>query len=124
MILHRGIPVIINDTDEPSSRLVAVLTEKDRKGVWHALYLSTYPSRLTCWTGYVPTPLDDFGVRLELHGAHYFRCVPTGGEVVATYRDGTLRRWQCRSGDRLWDMRPRAAAILDPQFFTRAQVAA
>lgn len=122
MNLTRGTPVIINETEEPSSRLVAIIKDYDiNKGIWHALYLSTYPARLTCCTSGTPTPLSDFGIRLELHGTHYFRCTPTGEESRATYRDGKQRRWQCRSGDRLHDMRPMAAAILDPRFFTRIQ---
>ena len=47
--LTRGMPVIINDVDNPEARLVAVLTRyDDREATWHAVYLSTYPQRMRC----------------------------------------------------------------------------
>jgi hypothetical protein len=118
MNLRRGTPVIIMDCEEPSARMVSVLTRYDyRKGIWHALYLSTYPSLKDCYTGsWTPTPIADFGVALEVDGSR-FRCVPTGEASRATYRDGKIRHWQDRYGNDWRDMRPKAAAVLDPGCF-------
>lgn len=113
-LLKRGTPVIIDDFDEPSARMVAVLTRyDDHAGIWRALYLSTYPHRLDCATSNVPTPITDFGMTLEVDAGVY-RCVPTGEPCRATYRDGRPRQWQDRFGeDRWWEMRQRAFAELD-----------
>jgi len=46
-----------------------------------------------------PTPLYDFGERVEW-GPEFetFRVVPTGAPVTATYRDSKPRAWQDRRG--------------------------
>lgn len=65
-LLKRGTPVIINDADAPETRLVAVLKHfNSTKGVWYAEYLSTYPRLKLCYTDRRPTPLSEFGVKLE-----------------------------------------------------------
>lgn len=123
--LRRGMPVIIMDCEEPSARMIAVLTRyDDSKGTWHALYLSTYPNMRACYTtSWTPTPISDFGMAIEVAGDRY-RCVPTGEPCRATYRDGKPRQWQDRCGDVWREMRPKAAAKLDPAFCRQAEGAA
>lgn len=113
MALARGTPVIINDTDCPQNNLVAVIMRCTPDGVWRARYLSTYPCMLYCWTGRdVPTPLSDFGVKLEWNDAGEYRTVPTGEPCVAKYRDGAPRNWQQR-GREWWPCRPAAKKLLN-----------
>lgn len=104
-LLRIGVPVIINDCDAPEARLVAVLTRYDAKeGIWHAEYLSTYPHMRNCYTDRRPTPISEFGMRLEWDGRSY-RCVPTGGPCIAKYHDGVPRNWQDRQPNRWWASR-------------------
>lgn len=96
-MLKRGQLVIMNDIDCPEAKLVAVLTRfDDKKGIWHARYLAKATSRTKCYSSGAlggPTPLADFGVRVEFSG-EFFAVVPTGNPSVATYRDGKPRTWQ------------------------------
>jgi hypothetical protein len=116
-MLTRGTPVILNDVDAPEARLVAVLERyDDQSGVWYARYLSTYPNMKTCWTSGSlggPTPLSEFGVRLDVDGDK-FRVVQTGSSS-ATYRDGKPRNWQDRTGREWWPVAARAARLVSTQ---------
>lgn len=125
MNLRRGTPVIIMDCEEPSARMVSVLARyDDKKGTWFGLYLSTFPNMTLCHTtSWTPTPIADFGMMLEVNG-NQFRCVPSGKPSRATYEDSKPRKWQDRFGDRWWDTRPNAPALLDPNCFRRFGVAA
>ncbi len=118
MNLRRGTPVIIMDCEEPSARMVAVLTRYDAKhGTWHALYLSTYPNRKDCYTtSWTPTPISDFGVDLYVEDDRYC-CIPNGKPSKAAYKDGRPRNWQDRQGPRWREMRPAAAKALAPEYF-------
>lgn len=106
-MLKRGDYVIMNDVDCPEARLVAVLTRyDDRKGYWHALYLSTFTNMAAPY-GRQPTLLSAFGMRVEWKRDEY-RVVPIGEPCTATYRDGRPRRWQDRCGSRMWEARKKA----------------
>lgn len=92
MALTRGTYVIMNDFDCPQSSMVAVLTRyDDRKGIWHALYLST-TTNMSKPYGPRPTPLAKFGKRVEWSGDTYR--VVGDGKSTATYEDGEPRNWQ------------------------------
>lgn len=110
-MLTRGTYVIMNETDCPMARLVAVLKRFDQDtGIWHALYLSKF-TRMSSPYGPSPTPLSDFGQRVEWDGDR-FRVIPTGAEPSAQYRDGISRMWQDRfSEDRWWDARKGAVTF-------------
>lgn len=99
--------VIINDFDCPEGRMIAILdVEKD--GAWWAKYLSMSTRMIKCWTAGKPTPIGDFGVKLEFDGESHYRVVRTGEEGVAKYRDGVARHW--RDNGREWH-RVRAQAF-------------
>lgn len=109
MGLKRGTYVIINDVDCPEARLVAVLTRYDDiEGVWHALYLSE-DTNMTSPRGLQPTPISDFGKRVEwTYELGEYRVVDDGSPCIATYRDGDPRQWQDRSGREWFKARKRA----------------
>jgi len=113
--LRLGVPVIMNDCDCPEAKMVAVLTRFDsRKGIWYAQYLSPHTNMEECWTGGGlggPTPIAEFGVRLEIRGSQY-RVVTTGVPSQATYRDGVHRDWQDRQGPAWRTMRVEARTAL------------
>jgi hypothetical protein len=114
-MLTRGTPVILNDVDCPEAKLVAVLERYDDKGgIWHARYLSPTANMVKCWTSGSlgqPTPLDVFGVDLEIKDSKY-RVRPVR-ESKAEYRDGKRRNWQGRSdGDHWRDARKKALELL------------
>ena len=96
-MLKKGTPVIINDADAPCARLIAVLTRyDDEAGTWFAKYLSTSTNMKVCATSLgLPTPISDFGLRIEIDEANgRYCCVPTGEPCRAVYRDGAPRKWQ------------------------------
>lgn len=111
---RKGMPLIINDTDCPEAKLVAVLQGFDSEnGAWRARYLSPKTNMLICWTKGLPTPLAAFGRRVELNVDHtQYRVIATGEPVTATYEDGKSRNWQDRSGREWWECRPQAARLL------------
>jgi len=108
MKLSRGTLVIVNDTDAPEARLVAILTSFDANaGHWRARYLSRFPFRAICHAD-EPTPVADFGVLVEFRGDE-FRCVQVR-HSKARYRDGKPRRWQDRNPDVWRELRSSATA--------------
>ena len=113
MGLKRGTYVIMNDVDCPEARLVAVLTKyDDLRGVWHALYLSE-TTNMTDPHGLQPTPLSDFGKRVEwIYELGEYRVVDSGDPCVATYRDGKPRQWQDRSQREWWKARKGAMSAI------------
>lgn len=116
-MLLRGTPVIINDVDCPEAKLVAVIRGYDAKrGVWKADYLSTRTNMPRCWSSGElggPTPLAEFGMRVELDDTRLsFRVVPTGDAPVAKYRDGVSRNWQDRNDELCWWPTRKAAVRL------------
>lgn len=106
MALTRGTHVIMNDVDCPEARLVAVLTRyDDKEGIWHALYLSE-TTNMTAPHGLQPTPISDFGKRVEwAFELGEYRVVDDGGPCIAAYKDGSARKWQDRSGREWWKAR-------------------
>lgn len=116
-MLLRGTPVIINDVDCPQAKLVAVIRGYDAKrGVWKADYLSTRTNMQRCWSSGElggPTPLAEFGMRVELDDTRQsFRVISTGAEPTAKYRDGKQRNWQDYDGERCWWPTRKAAVRL------------
>lgn len=113
-MLTRGTPVILNDVDCPEAMLVAVLERYDDKaGVWHARYLSPRTNmQKCCSSGSLggPTPIDLFGVKLEIRGEEY-RVVQSGASQ-AKYRDGKPREWQDRRGGDQWQKARKVALKL------------
>jgi hypothetical protein len=99
----------MNDVDCPEAKLVAVLTRyDDRKGIWHALYLSKRTNMAAPY-GPNPKPLSDFGKRVEWKfELGEYRVVDDGGPCIATYDDGKPRAWQDHSRVEWWQARPRA----------------
>ena len=105
--LTRGTYVIMNDCDAPEGKLVAVLTRyDDKRGFWHALYLSPQ-TNMAAPRGGRPTPLSDFAKTLEWRDDEY-RIIDTYEPVTARYRDGMPRAWQDHSGVKWRASRPRA----------------
>jgi len=91
----RGTPVIINETDAPCLRLVA-LFDKIVNGVVYCEYLTDYPSMKTCRTTRPNevTKLTDFGYDILISGDMVY-LMPLNKESIATYKnDGKKRNWQ------------------------------
>lgn len=98
---------IINDTECPEPKMVALVREAD--GVREWTYLSASKRHEgSRWLGWnrvrFPddlTSIEAFGVRpvFELINGKHVMGVEHVGDSVATYRDGKARRWQGR-GDK------------------------
>jgi hypothetical protein len=98
--------VILNDVDQPSAAMVAVVTSRLLHG-WreHKLYDWSYlnadpkfdywSDRVNYCTLETATKLTDFGVDLQQENNHYW-CQRVG-ESSAVYPDGAPRQWQDRS---------------------------
>jgi hypothetical protein len=96
-MLKRGTPVIINDIDAPEGRMIAVIIRYDKThGYWKARYLCDRIQTYCHSSGSLgmPTPIADFGMKLEWLDDKTFRAVPTDEPSVAKYRDGVPRDWQ------------------------------
>lgn len=108
--LRRGLAVIINDTDAPEPRMVAILHVFDLdNGRWFARYLGRRPLIATC-TADNPTPIGMFGMRLEFDPLlRFFRCARIG-PCRAIYGDGAPRAWQDRTSIKWHEVRARATA--------------
>ncbi len=108
--LKPGTLVIMNDTDEPSARLIAVVEEFDKDdGIYCCQYLSTYPHMKKPY-GPDPTPVTKFGVKVVFGNGHFaaFQIEPSH----ATYKkDGKNRPWQQYNKSPIQKYRKRAADI-------------
>lgn len=91
--------VILNETEQPCGRLVCVVTgDADAGGFYQCQYLNADPAL----NSYCNPPMrnrllkatlvEDFGVDLLFKDGEYW-CDPVR-ESVATYSDGSLRKWQ------------------------------
>lgn len=108
--------VILNDVDQPCTKLVAVVTNI-ANGCVYAVYLSpdinvgrTKTGKCSSPIMYV-TPLNAFGVRIWRQGNAY-RCVPDQTlPITAEYPDRKPRVWQERH-EPYW--RPARVGMLQP----------
>ena len=102
--------------------MVAVLTSFSSIGVPKLRYLSTWdrlPRRPLSGSFERPTPLEEFGIAIELDEAKgLYRCVEVpGAPKTAAYLDGEPRRWQQYTSDReWWPYRPEVLAKLDKAY--------
>lgn len=85
--------VIINTVDQPCGDLVAVVSDVT-DCVVTARYLSNRIGMKEC-RGRLETvtPINAFGYRVMLDNGRFW-CEPNGGNVVSTYENGDIRRWQ------------------------------
>jgi hypothetical protein len=118
--LETGMPVIVNHTDQPCTRLVAVITGFSESGNPVMRYLNSSLDHPTMEMGIDSvTPLEAFGVAIELDEANgLYRCVEVpGAPKSAVYRDGEPRKWQQYPSDReWWPYRLEVLAKLDKAF--------
>ena len=117
-----GMPVIANHTEQPCTKLVAVVITIGHPGAGHAKlrYLSSWEPLTRKPFGDEAsrmTPLSAFGVAIELDEAgKQFRCVEIpGADHTAIYRDGRPRPWQQR-GQEWWPYRAEVLKMLDRRF--------
>lgn len=82
--------VIICDTDQPSTRMIAIV-ENIVNRVYHCRYFSTYP-RMEKPYSKNPTLVSDFGVKVVVSNGHFY--AHPVRESKATYSDGLPRNWQ------------------------------
>lgn len=101
MFLERGTPIIANDCDCPEGKMVAVIMYHNEEG-FKARYLASWKNlQVYCWGkgegGHgllgAPTPLADFGAKIEWLDDDTYRVVQSG-KSKAQYRDGVARGWQ------------------------------
>ena len=96
-----GCCVILNDVEQPCARLVGVVVGIEAefirtKYLCDDKLLTPYNLHGCVNHRVVVTPLSDFGVELRVEGGVYW-CEQVGASV-ATYPDGTPRKWQEYSG--------------------------
>lgn len=95
----KGHAVIVNDIDQPCSKLIAIVIEAG--DIVCARYLNAdlgYDKLIKNPRKYV-TPVNDFGVKLYYDtedGKYHTKVV---SESVAKYPDGAERQWQARGAD-------------------------
>jgi len=118
-----GMPVIANHTEQPCTKLVAVITGYSGTGHAKLRYLSTWEPLTRKVFADEPqqvTPLSAFGVAIELSDGDdkQFRCVEIpGADCTAVYRDGRPRWWQQKYSDGMWwPYRPSVLRMLDRRF--------
>lgn len=116
--IKAGDPVIINDCDEPSAKMIVVVTEVSADCV-SGFYLNARKRkeyRKLCRSGrtLVHSPLQgrtrathigDFGMKIVVEGEQY-SVVESGEPCVAIYPDGVPRKWQDRNNGR-WHLADR-----------------
>jgi hypothetical protein len=107
--IERGDIVIINDCDEPSARMCAVVTSTEPTGLCRALYLTTWRKTMNECAGHNATKIEDFG-QLAVFKNGEMQIV-TVGESRAKYRDGIPRFWQDRQNG-VWHKCRKAALRL------------
>lgn len=118
--LETGMPVIVNHTDQPCTRLVAVITgfSERRNPVMQYLNAQLDHSAMEMDFDSV-TSLEAFGVALSVDanlGVYGAVEVP-GAPCVATYQNGKPRYWQQRYSDAQWcEYRPEVLAKFDPAY--------
>jgi hypothetical protein len=110
-----GMPVIT--TDQPCTKLVAVVTGFTGTSFARMSYLSTWDMIIRADIADIVseiTPLSAFGVAIEIKDGA-FRCVEIDGMAkTAVYRDGERRHWQQTPSDRVWwPYRPEVLKMLD-----------
>lgn len=115
-----GMPVIANHTEQPCTKLVAVVTCYSGTGHAKLRYLSSWEPLTRKPFGDEAarmTPLSAFGFAIELdEDGKQFRCVEIPGSPhTAIYRDGRPRQWQQR-GQEWWPYRAEVLKMLDRRF--------
>lgn len=97
--------VIINHTDFPCAKLVAVVTSVTPERVT-SKYLCSRTNMKECYTTRPATctPVSDFGFEVRHNSTSYW-CQPVG-ESSATYEDGKTRLWQEHGEGVHWPMKP------------------
>lgn len=106
-----GTPVIINDTDRPCTRLIAIVDEVRANGVIHARYLTTGTKSHDCYAiADQVTPVSVFGVVLTVDGALAWTHPQEPSR--ATYRDKKPRLWQEELPARAIPVRPEVAKLI------------
>lgn len=113
-----GDTVILNDCDQPSGKMVAVVV-KDDGTHYHCEYLNA-DQRFDCYSkppmkaGRLEraTKTEEFGVRLCAADGKYW-CEQVV-DSVARYPDGALRKWQEFGGPMKYVARPHLALLLWP----------
>lgn len=92
--MKTGIPVIINEFDRPCARLVAIVTGT-KEGIVMAKYLAKDTNSTECAApADKVTPLEVFGMRLDIDNGVGLAWVNECGANRATYSDGAPRKWQ------------------------------
>lgn len=94
-----GTLAIFTMSDEPSARMVAVVTKVTKRKIW-GRYLSDYPKKhCDPWVAGEGkeqrcTPVSAFGVDVEIDMDLEMITCRKSRPSEATYEDGTWRRWQ------------------------------
>jgi hypothetical protein len=115
MTITPGDIVIINETDEPSARMCAVVTAVSHSdGFCWGRYLTTYPRRQKC-AGARATKVEDFGIRIVVSGGA-LKAVREHVEPTASYSDGAPRRWQDWEAERWWRCRKTALKHINKRY--------
>lgn len=106
---HRGLspgdPVIIDEADCASPKMIVILLDFDEKReVWRGRYICTAVAQLEVHgqPGDKTTHISEFGKKIERATNNMYRIVDTGTPPTATYSDGELRNWQDTSGRAYW----------------------
>ncbi len=99
-----GTFVIINRSDRPCTRLIAVVVSVEEDMVV-AEYITTGTHARDCYGPHAGvTPVSEFGVEVNIAGGKVTARVVAESEAVAVYPDGKWRRWQPERTE-TWDVR-------------------
>lgn len=118
--LETGMPVISDPYEAARPEHVAVIVGFSGVGAVKLRFLSTRGDLTSSVFASDPddiTPLEAFGVAIELKDGLY-RCVQVpGAPHTAVFRNGDARPWRQDLSDReWWPYRPEVLAVLDPAY--------